>query len=140
MRVEVAPTAATGLGANLRAGFAAVAARFEMDWQLHDGDAPTRTLVMVSLGGHCLNDLLFRARSGTLPIVVPAVVSNHESLRPMADFYGVPFHHLPVSADIRQEAEAALATLAKDLDVELIVLARYMQVLSDDLCRTMPGR
>ena len=111
-----------------------------MDWQLHDGGAPTRTLVMVSLGGHCLNDLLFRARSGSLPIEVPAVVSNHESLRPMAEFYGVPFHHLPVTAQTRRDAEAGLAQLIKDLDIELVVLARYMQVLSDDLCRSMPGR
>jgi formyltetrahydrofolate deformylase len=140
MRVDVAPTADTDLGASLRAGFAAVAARFGMDWQLHDGDAPTRTLVMVSLGGHCLNDLLFRARSGSLPIEVPAVVSNHESLRPMAEFYGVPFHHLPVTAQTRRDAEAGLAQLVKDLDIELVVLARYMQVLSDDLCRSMPGR
>jgi formyltetrahydrofolate deformylase len=140
MRVEVAPTSPADLGGSLRTGFAAVAGRFGMDWQLHDGDAPTRTLVMVSLGGHCLNDLLFRARSGTLPITVPAVVSNHASLRPMADFYGVPFHHLPVTPQNRPEAEAGLARLVKDLDIELVVLARYMQVLSDDLCRAMPGR
>jgi formyltetrahydrofolate deformylase len=148
MRVEVAAsgaasTTASGgadLGAALRAGFAPVAARFGMDWQLHAGDAPTRTLVMVSLGGHCLNDLMFRARGGSLPIEVPAVVSNHESLRPMAEFYGVPFHHLPVSPQTRGEAEARFADLVKDLDIELVVLARYMQVLSDDLCRSMPGR
>jgi len=154
MRVEVAPSGAsspapsraaadlgtTGLGVTLRAGFAPVASRFGMDWQLHAGDAPTRTLVMVSLGGHCLNDLMFRARGGSLPIEVPAVVSNHESLRPMAEFYGVPFHHLPVTPQTRGEAEARLAGLVKDLDIELVVLARYMQVLSDDLCRSMPGR
>ncbi|HEX2809802.1 MAG TPA: formyltetrahydrofolate deformylase [Kineosporiaceae bacterium] len=140
MRVDVAPTSDADLGASLRAGFAPIAVRFGMDWQLHAGNTPTRTLVMVSLGGHCLNDLLFRARSGTLPIEVPAVVSNHETLRPMAEFYGVPFHHLPVTAQTKQEAEARLAQLIKDLDIELVVLARYMQVLSDDLCRSMPGR
>jgi formyltetrahydrofolate deformylase len=140
MRVDVAPTSDADLGASLRAGFTPIAVRFGMDWQLHAGNTPTRTLVMVSLGGHCLNDLLFRARSGTLPIEVPAVVSNHETLRPMAEFYGVPFHHLPVTVQTKQEAEARLAQLIKDLDIELVVLARYMQVLSDDLCRSMPGR
>jgi len=111
-----------------------------MDWQLSPGDHRTRTLVMVSLGGHCLNDLLYRARGGALPIDVPAVVSNHEQLRPMAEFYGVPFHHVPVTPDTKADAEARLADLVKELDVELVVLARYMQVLSDDLCRSMPGR
>jgi formyltetrahydrofolate deformylase len=140
MRVEVTPTGDADVGTALRGGFAPIAARFAMDWQLHDGGAPTRTLVMVSLGGHCLNDLMFRARGGSLPIEVPAVVSNHENLRPMAEFYGVPFYHLPVTAQSKDDAEAALAQLVKDLDIELVVLARYMQVLSDDVCRSMAGR
>jgi len=144
MRVEVAPsgTAVTPveLGAALRLAFGPVAAGFGMDWELHPADARTRTLVMVSLGGHCLNDLLFRARSGTLPIDVPAVVGNHDDLRPIAEFYGVPFHHLPVTPGTRTEVEARLLDLVKELDVELVVLARYMQVLSDDVCRALAGR
>ena len=144
MRVEVAPsgTAVTPveLGAALRLAFGPVAAGFGMDWELHPADARTRTLVMVSLGGHCLNDLLFRARSGTLPIDVPAVVGNHDDLRPIAEFYGVPFHHLPVTPGTRDEVEARLLDLVKELDVELVVLARYMQVLSDDVCRALAGR
>jgi formyltetrahydrofolate deformylase len=137
MRVEVD---SLGSDAALRAAFAPVAARFAMDWELHGGTDLTRTLVLVSRGGHCLNDLMFRARSGTLPIEVPAVVSNHEVLRELADFYGVPFHHIPVSRDTRPDAEARLAGLIKELDIEVVVLARYMQVLSDDLCRALPGR
>jgi formyltetrahydrofolate deformylase len=140
MRVEVAPATGHDLGAALRTGFTPVASRFGMDWQLHAGDAPTRTLVMVSRGGHCLNDLLFRTRSGSLPIEVPAVVGNHDSLSEMARFYGVPFHHLPVTPQTSRDAESRLAQLVKEFDIELVVLARYMQVLSDDLCRSMPGR
>jgi formyltetrahydrofolate deformylase len=140
MRVEVSRTTELDLATPLRTGFAPVAARFGMDWELHAGEAPTRTLVMVSLGGHCLNDLLFRVRSGTLPIEVPAVVGNHETLREMAEFYGVPFHHIPVNADTRTDAEQRLAALIKELDIELVVLARYMQVLSDQVCRDLPGR
>src|SRR5918912_4451927 len=108
------------LGAALRLAFAPVAAGFGMDWQLHPAEHRTRTLVMVSLGGHCLADLLFRARSGTLPIDVPAVVGNHDQLRDLAQFYGVPFHHLPVTPDTRRDAEAGLLDLDNELDVELV--------------------
>jgi formyltetrahydrofolate deformylase len=111
-----------------------------MDWQLHPADHRTRTLVMVSRGAHCLHDLLFRSRSGTLPVDVPAVVGNHDDLRPIAEFYGVPFHHVPVTPDGRDAAEARLLELVKTLDVELVVLARYMQVLSDRVCRELAGR
>jgi formyltetrahydrofolate deformylase len=128
------------VGPALRISLTPLAARYRMDWQLHPGTRRTRTLVMVSLGGHCLNDLLFRARAGQLPIDVPAVVSNHEALRPMAEFYGVPFHHVPVAPGGTADAEARLTALVKELDLELIVLARYMQVLSPDLCEALPGR
>ncbi|MFN8076004.1 MAG: formyltetrahydrofolate deformylase [Kineosporiaceae bacterium] len=134
------PEAEAAFGAGLRVGFEPVAKRFEMSWQLHRTADPTRTLVMVSLGGHCLNDLLFRARSGSLPITVPAIVSNHTALKGMAEFYGVPFFHVPVTRDNKADAEARLRGLVEELDVDLVVLARYMQVLSDDLCRSMPGR
>jgi formyltetrahydrofolate deformylase len=97
---------------------------------------------MVSLGGHCLNDLLFRARNGNLPIEVPAVVSNHEALRGLAEFYGVPFHHVPVTREAGSKAlaEARLRGLVAELDVELVVLARYMQVLSESFIRHYPNR
>jgi formyltetrahydrofolate deformylase len=124
----------------LRTSLPPVAARYDMSWRLDPGNHKTRTLIMVSLGGHCLNDLLFRARAGQLPIEVPVIVGNHETLRPMAEFYGVPFHHLPVTPDTKTDAETRLAELVRELDVELVVLARYMQVLSDNLCQAMPGR
>jgi formyltetrahydrofolate deformylase len=128
------------VGPALRMSLTPVAARYSMDWSLDPGGHRTRTLMMVSLGGHCLNDLLFRARAGQVPIEVPAVVSNHESLRSIAEFYGVPFHHIPVTKETRAKAEARLAELVEELDIELVVLARYMQVLSESLCTAMPGR
>ena len=120
--------------------FDPVAERFRMDWRLDVVGRPVRTLVLVSKAAHCLNDLLFRQRSGLLPIDVPAIVGNHTDLAPLAEFYGVPFHHVPVSPDTKREAEARLLGLVEELDVELVVLARYMQVLSDDLCRRLAGR
>ncbi|MFZ5870989.1 MAG: formyltetrahydrofolate deformylase [Actinomycetota bacterium] len=120
--------------------FLPVAQRFSMTWRLDVVGRPVRTLVMVSKAGHCLNDLLFRQRSGLLPIVVPAIVGNHTDLTPLADFYGVPFHHLPVTPETKAESEARLLGLVEELDVELVVLARYMQILSDSLCAKLEGR
>jgi formyltetrahydrofolate deformylase len=144
MRVDVAPSGdavtPVELGAALRLAFAPVAVGFGMDWQLHAADHRTRTLILVSRGGHCLSDLLFRARSGTLPVDVPAVVGNHDDLRGIAEFYGAPFHHVPITPRTRDDAEARLLELVKTLDVELVVLARYMQVLSDGVCRELTGR
>jgi formyltetrahydrofolate deformylase len=139
MRVAFTPGQQAALE-GWRSAFSQVAGQFGMEWQVHDGAEPTRALVMVSLGGHCLNDLLFRARNGSLPIVVPAVVSNHEVLRPLAEFYGVPFLHIPVDARDKKAAEARLREVVVEFDVELVVLARYMQVLSDDLCKHLDGR
>jgi formyltetrahydrofolate deformylase len=95
---------------------------------------------MVSKFGHCLNDLLFRHASGSLPIEISAVVSNHMDLEPMAKTYGVPFHHIPISPETKVEAEAALQELVDELDIELLVLARYMQVLSPELSHRLSGR
>lgn len=124
----------------LRAGFTAVGASFQMDWQMHDADARMRVIVMVSKFGHCLNDLLFRASIGALPVDVVAVVSNHRDFEELSSSYGVPFHHIPVTRDTKPDAEAALLALVRELDVELVVLARYMQVLSNDLCKELEGR
>ncbi|WP_432521154.1 formyltetrahydrofolate deformylase [Kineococcus sp. SYSU DK006] len=127
----------------LRATLQVVAARFELTWKLSAADVPMRTLVMCSKQGHCLNDLLFRHRSGDLPIDVAAVVSNHTDLAPLAEFYGVPFHHVPVTTGdeaSKAAGEARLLELVDELDVELVVLARYMQILSDPLCRSLTGR
>lgn len=124
----------------LRASFAAIADSFRMDWQLHDAGRRLRAVLMVSKFGHCLNDLLFRTSIGALPVEIAAVVSNHADFRELAGSYGVPFHHIPVTARNKAESEAELLKLVENEGVELVVLARYMQVLSDDLCRALAGR
>ncbi|MDQ1010100.1 formyltetrahydrofolate deformylase [Streptomyces sp. V4I23] len=124
----------------LRAGFAAVGDAFDMDWQIHQADERMRIILMVSKFGHCLNDLLFRSRTGALPVEIAAVVSNHSDFAELVGSYGIPFHHIPVTKDTKADAEARLLDLVHDERVELVVLARYMQVLSDDLCKQLSGR
>ncbi|MGH3404924.1 MAG: formyltetrahydrofolate deformylase [Streptosporangiaceae bacterium] len=124
----------------LRAAFAPVAGRHQMRWQLHRRDQRTRVLVLVSKYGHCLNDLLFRARSGTSPIQIAAVVSNHDEFRALTESYGIGFHHIPVTPDGKADAESRLVALHDELQVDLVVLARYMQILSGQLCRQLAGR
>lgn len=131
--------ASTGLE-TLRYRFGPVAASYGITWTLRDAATPTRTLLMVSRFGHCLNDLLFRQRTGALNIEIPAIVSNHREFEGLAATYGIPFHHVPVTRDTKDEAEARLLELVGELDVELVVLARYMQILSDDLCKALEGR
>jgi formyltetrahydrofolate deformylase len=126
--------------AELRDGFATVARTWDMTWRLFPADEPFRTLILVSRAGHCLNDLLFRWRSGALNIEVPAIVSNHRDFEQLAATYGVPFHHLPVTAATKPDAEAKLLSLVDELGIHLVVLARYMQVLSDDACQALTGR
>ncbi|QJC22208.1 formyltetrahydrofolate deformylase [Arcanobacterium buesumense] len=123
----------------IEAAFAALAARFEMDYTISDA-SPMRTIIMCSKDPHCLTDLLAKQREGRVPIDVVAVVSNHETLCPHADFYGVPFIHIPVTKDTKADAEAQLLKLVDDCDAELVVLARYMQILSDDVCQALAGR
>ncbi|WP_326595413.1 formyltetrahydrofolate deformylase [Streptomyces sp. NBC_01803] len=125
---------------DLRTGFAPVAATYRITWQLHDASTPTRTLIMVSKFGHCLNDLLFRKSTGALNIEIAAIVSNHRDFEPLAQNYGIPFHHVPVTPQTKAQAEARLLQLVHELDVDLVVLARYMQILSDDLCKRLDGR
>ncbi len=125
---------------HVRAGFGAVADAHAMTWELVDAAAPTPTLVMVSRLGHCLNDLLYRERAGLLPIKIAAVVSNHEDLRGQVEAADVAFHHLPLTSATKPAAEAALLELVAGLGVELVVLARYMQVLSDRTCSALAGR
>ena len=124
----------------LRDSFAPVADKFGMRWQLERQGSKRKVLIMVSKFGHCLNDLLFRARIGELPVDIVAVVSNHRDHQTLVEWHGIPFHHIPVTADTKPAAEAALMDLVDSLDVELVVLARYMQVLSDDLTRKLDGR
>jgi formyltetrahydrofolate deformylase len=124
----------------LRATFPDLAERFSMTWELWGAHTPYRTLVMVSKLDHCLNDLLFRQRNGSLQITVPAIVSNHRDCEPLARTYGVPFHHLPVTPETKHETEARLLELVDELDIDLVVLARYMQVLTDETCKRLEGR
>ncbi|WP_326835610.1 formyltetrahydrofolate deformylase [Amycolatopsis rhabdoformis] len=124
---------------DLRRAFGTVAGDFGMEFELADGTAP-RLLVMVSKFGHCLNDLLFRWRAGSLGAEIALVVSNHEDLRPMAEAAGVPFVHVPVTPDTKAEAEQRLLDLIGEYETDLVVLARYMQVLSNDLCLKLAGR
>ncbi|PFG33880.1 formyltetrahydrofolate deformylase [Sanguibacter antarcticus] len=137
MRVQVRSSASRE---ELTDALDALASTFSMTWTLDVVGRPVRTLVMVSKAAHCLNDLLFRERTEGLPIEVVAVAGNHRDLEALTAFYGKDFHHLPVTRETKAEAEAALLALVRELDVELVVLARYMQVLSDDLCRTLHGQ
>jgi formyltetrahydrofolate deformylase len=126
--------------AQLSAAFRAeVADEFEMEYQLSD-DSPQRVLVMVSRMGHCLNDLIFRWRAGSLGAELVAVVSNHEDLRPMAEAAGLPFAHVPVTPESKPQAEQRLLELVDEYGADVVVLARYMQVLSDSLCLKLLGR
>ncbi|MFF0145920.1 formyltetrahydrofolate deformylase [Amycolatopsis sulphurea] len=133
-------TAGAGLTADqLNRAFTPVAADFGMRFRFC-APTPDRILVMVSKAGHCLNDLLFRWRAGSLGGDIALVVSNHEDLRPMAEAAGVPFAYVPVTPDGKAEAEQRLLDLAGEYRVDLVVLARYMQVLSEGLCQKLQGR
>ena len=124
----------------LRWSLAHLAQQFAMTWDLDVVGRPMRTILMGSTEAHCVNDLAFRQRSERLPVDIVALVSNHTALAGMAEFYGIDFHHVPVTKETKAEAEAHLLDLVASLDVELVVLARYMQILSEDLCRALAGR
>lgn len=123
-----------------RADFAPLAERFGMRWELHRHGAKRRVLIMVSKFGHCLIDLLFRAASGELPIEIVAVVSNHRDHEALVEWHKIPFFHIPVTRETKPAAEARLLELVDELDAELVVLARYMQILSDELATRLTGR
>jgi len=139
MRTLFESTAGLDLAA-LERHFEPLAERRRMQVRLFDAARKTPTVLMVSRFGHCLNDLLFRWRTGALPIEVKAVVSNHEDFRDLAAVSGVPFHHLPVTADNKIAQEAALEEILAREGVELVVLARYMQILSPQFCARRPGQ
>ncbi|MCM0618156.1 formyltetrahydrofolate deformylase [Paenarthrobacter sp. TYUT067] len=140
MRVHFASDGDDSTVDQLRNAFAPVGDKYSMNWQLKRQGYKRRVLIMVSKFGHCLNDLLFRARIGELPIDVVGVVSNHTDHQGLAEWHGIPFFHVPVTAATKPAAEGRLLEIIDELDVELIVLARYMQVLSDDLARKLDGR
>jgi formyltetrahydrofolate deformylase len=124
----------------LKTQLADFARPYEMRWQLHAQAQPMRTVIMVSKEGHCLNDLLFRWKSGLLPLDIRAIVSNHREFYQLAASYNVPFHHLPVTAATKAQVEAKQLEIIQSEEAELVVLARYMQILSNDLCRELSGR
>ena len=141
MRVQFAHADGSPLDLDaLRQAFEPIAQRFQMRWRLADAAERQRVLIMVSQYAHCLNDLLFRASIGEINIEVVAVVSNHTTLAGIAEFYGVPFTHIPVTRETKPEAEAALLDIVRKERVELVVLARYMQILSNELCAQLEGR
>jgi formyltetrahydrofolate deformylase len=124
----------------LRLPLDVLAREFGMAWELHDARRRARLLVLVSRHGHCLNDLLFRAHSGQLPVDIVAVASNHRDFATLAGSFGIAFHHLPVDAGTRAAQEARLLELVERESIDLVVLARYMQILSPALCDALAGR
>jgi formyltetrahydrofolate deformylase len=126
--------------ASLREGFSAVAEAFEMDWSMRSRTAPMKTVLAVSKSGHCMDALLSGAKRGTIPVDVVAVVSNHLEMESLAAWYGVPYLHLPVSSENKREQEMRLLGLMESEEAELLVLARYMQVLTSDACALLQGR
>ncbi|KND86729.1 Formyltetrahydrofolate deformylase, partial [Tolypocladium ophioglossoides CBS 100239] len=140
MRVHFGPAANSATTEHLAEPFEALAAEYQMAYDVRPTARKTRVLIMVSKIGHCLNDLLFRMKTGQLRIEVPVIVSNHPDYEPLARSYGIEFHHLPVTKDTKSQQEAQVLELAQQHGIELIVLARYMQVLSPTLCEAMSGR
>lgn len=132
--------AGAGAFAGFRQSFKPIAAEFGMAWDLYRRDQPVKTLIMASKSDHCLNDLLYRWRSNALNIDIVGVVSNHTTVQSAVEASGLPFYHLPITADTKADQELALRGTIADLGAELIVMARYMQVLTDGFCRDYTGR
>ena len=139
MRVAIA-TPQTMTAERFTEAFTPVAAAFRLDWNIHDLRQKLRAMVMVSQAGHCLNDLLYRTSTGRLPMEVACIVSNHTTWQRRAEHDGIPFFHLPITPENKSGQEARMLALAEEKQVDLIILARYMQVLSDQLCRKLDGR
>jgi formyltetrahydrofolate deformylase len=139
MRVKFAAPAALDTESFSHA-FEPVATAWRLDWTLHDLSVKLRALIMISKGGHCLNDLLYRTATGRLPMTITSVVSNHTNWQGRVQHEGIPFHHLPITAETKEAQETALLDLIEEQKVDLVILARYMQVLTDRLCRKLDGR
>ncbi len=141
VHVERAPGPDITYG-SLHSGFAAVASEFGMEWELHDLAVQPRVLIVVSKAGHCLNDLLYRRSAESLRVDVPLVVGNHPDLAPLAAAHGVPFEHIGVdgSPESAQRSEGRLLDLVSELNIDFVVLARYMRILSPALCAKLTGR
>jgi len=144
MRVHFSSEDTSVTGEALRADFAVLGGLLNMDWELHDAAKKPRVMLMVSKIGHCLNDLLFRYKSGLLPVEIPAIVSNHTDFYQLAASYNIPFHHLPLAAGASEDAklaqEARILEIVEANQIDLVVLARYMQILSPSMCAALKGR
>ncbi|MEI4488819.1 formyltetrahydrofolate deformylase, partial [Frigidibacter sp. MR17.14] len=139
MRVSFVPETGKTVAA-IEEGFAPEAQRFEMDYLFHDEARKMKVIIMVSRFGHCLNDLLYRWRIGALPIDIVAVISNHMDYQKVVVNHDIPFHCIKVTKENKPEAEARQMQIVRETGAELIVLARYMQILSDEMCQEMSGR
>ncbi|WP_355660672.1 formyltetrahydrofolate deformylase [Halomonas salifodinae] len=140
-RPEEAGFEAAGFeAAGFEAGFAERAAEFDMSFELTAPGTRMPVVIMVSRADHCLNDLLYRYRIGQLPIDIRAIVSNHPDLAPLAEWHGIPYHHFPITAETKAEQEAKVWAVVEETGAELVILARYMQVLSSEMCERLSGR
>ncbi|OGB23163.1 MAG: formyltetrahydrofolate deformylase [Burkholderiales bacterium RIFCSPLOWO2_02_FULL_57_36] len=144
MRVHFSAEDSSIGDAALRDRFGALGSTMQMNWQLHDARKKPRLMLMVSKIGHCLNDLLFRYKTGLLPVEISAIVSNHTDFYQLAASYNIPFHHLPLaigaSPEMKRAQEQRVLEIIKANDIDLVVLARYMQILSPEMCETLRGR
>jgi formyltetrahydrofolate deformylase len=139
IRIEFRPESDVFSAEQFDEGFAEKASQFDMTWELTSPDHVPRVAILVSKYDHCLNDLLYRHRTGQLTIDIPVIISNHPDLESLAKWHDIPYHHLPISKETKPQQEAEIKRLLSEYDIELVVLARYMQVLSSDLCRHLDG-
>jgi formyltetrahydrofolate deformylase len=139
IRVELRPLAGEASLQHFRDTFTERAGHFKMEWELTAPDHKTRVAILVSRYDHCLNDLLYRYRTGELSIEIPLIISNHPDLEHLAQWHSIPYYHLPITADTKPEQEAQVWQLIQQYNCELVVLARYMQVLSSDLSKKLDG-
>lgn len=124
----------------IKSVFAAVAKRYVMDWAIYDAGYKPKVLVAVSQWGHCLNNLLNGWKQGALPVEIVGVVSNHEDMRKLVDWYGLPYHYLPITKETKLDQEQKILELIRSTSTDLLVLARYMQILSNTFCQKISGR
>jgi len=140
MRTVFTPQGEDYSQASFAEGFEPIARQFNMDWHAYDTQVRPRVLLMASRHEHCVNDLLHRYRTGALGMEIPAIISNHPDLAALAEWHRIPFFHVPVTQDSKQQAEERMLSIVHDTKAELVILARYMQVLSRNVCERLNGR
>jgi formyltetrahydrofolate deformylase len=141
MRTEISPVDAKASSfSDLKRAFSEIAIKDEMDWQLTDLSIKPKVVLAVSRWGHCLNTLLHKWKEGSLPVDIVAVVSNHNDMLDLVEWYNVPYHYLPVTKETKTQQEAQILAVVNESQADLLVLARYMQILSDDLCKQLSGK